>query len=112
MENQLPGIFALLVGMAGWYYLFYSPAANNLSAIERGDINRVRVLLRRLGGGMMILLAAAFYTGSVAVQQERLELTLYCLVSVTLLLLGVVMLGLIDLRLTTRLRSQRDKRDK
>src|SRR5689334_6250837 len=43
----LPAVFALLVMTAGWYYLFYSPAATRLTGVESDDANRLRIRLRR-----------------------------------------------------------------
>ena len=111
METVLPSIFALLVGVAGWYYMFYSSAAANLSGVERPDVNRVRVLLRRFGGLMMICLAVAFYVGAMAVHQQRAAVALTCLVIVVVLLCVVVALGLIDLWMTRRLRSRSDHQE-
>lgn len=108
MEKLLPSLFALLVGVAGWYYMFYSPAATSLAAIERPDVNRVRVLLRRLGGFMMILLAVAFYVGAMALIDENALVALVCLGAVTILLSIVIALGVVDLKLTRRLRSRSD----
>lgn len=108
MERLLPSLFALLVGVAGWYYMFYSPAATNLAAIERPDVNRVRVLLRRLGGFMMILLAVAFYVGAMALIDENALVALVCLGAVTILLSIVIALGVVDLKLTRRLRGRSD----
>lgn len=109
METLLPSIFALIVGVAGWYYMFYSNAAGKLAAVERPDVNRVRVLLRRLGGFTMILLAATFYVGTISVQQGHSVAALICLATVGVLLGIVVALGIIDLRLTRRLRRGPDK---
>lgn len=106
MEQVLPTIFALLVGVAGWYYMFYSPAATNLAAIERPDVNRVRVLLRRFGGFMMILLAVAFYVGAMALIRGQAAVALISLGAVTILLCIVIALGVVDLKLTRRLRSR------
>ena len=38
-------IFALLVAACGWYYLFYSRAAERLEGIEENRANRVRALV-------------------------------------------------------------------
>jgi uncharacterized membrane protein len=111
MDTILPGIFALLVGVAGWYYMFYSTAANRMAAVERADVNRWRILLRRLGGLMMILLAITFYVGTMSLQQGHSAVALGCLAAVVLLLAIVVALGLIDLRMTHRLRQGPEKRD-
>src|SRR4051794_21824447 len=35
----LPAVFALLVMAAGWYYIFYSPAATRLTGVESRDAN-------------------------------------------------------------------------
>ena len=106
--NPLAAAFSLVVGAAGWYYLFYSRAAENLAGVEQQAINRRRVRLRRLGGVAMLLLAVGFYAGVVTVDSERSPAAFLAIWLGVLLLLGlIVLLGLIDLRLTLKLRRQR-----
>ena len=111
MERYLPGIFALLVAAAGWFYMFYSRAATDLSGIEAADANRLRVRLRRVGGLVMMLLAIAFYAGSEAVQRRQGPTAAGLMLAVLVLMGAIVVLGLIDLRLTNRLRRSQRKRD-
>jgi UDP-N-acetylmuramyl pentapeptide phosphotransferase/UDP-N-acetylglucosamine-1-phosphate transferase len=107
--DYLPGIFALLVAAAGGYYLFYSTAAQRLKGIENEQRNRLRIRLRRAGGVMILLLAVAFYAMFVALRRQRLAAAGMLLLVVMGLMGAIVVLGLIDLRLTQHLR--RDRRD-
>lgn len=107
----LPGIFALLVAAAGWFYLFYSRAATNLSGLEESHDNWLRIMLRRVGGIVMILLAISFYAGSVAIDQERTVLAAVCMAAVFVLLAAIIVLGLLDIRLTAKLRKAKQRQD-
>ena len=109
--RYLAGIFALLTGASGWFYLFYSRAAQRLSGIEEQRLNDQRVALRRVGGVVMLLLAGFFFTGVYALDQPGwAPLTImFVWLAVFVLLIAVVVLALIDLRLTRKLRSRRDK---
>jgi UDP-N-acetylmuramyl pentapeptide phosphotransferase/UDP-N-acetylglucosamine-1-phosphate transferase len=109
METYLPPIFALLVAAAGWYYLFYSKAAGKLATIEGEHSNRLRIRLRRACGVVIILLAVAFYAMFVYLQREEHATAGLLLMAVMLLMFGVVVLGLIDLRLTRRMRARRGR---
>src|SRR4051794_41753592 len=51
MSSPLPAILALLTGVAGWFYLFFSRAAHRLAGVEDDRLNRRRVRLRPIGGG-------------------------------------------------------------
>jgi hypothetical protein len=105
MTDYLPGIFSLLVAAAGWFYIFYSNAATRLSAVEANSTNQLRVRLRRLGGAAMIGLAAAFYVGFDALERRRASLSAVLILIVLLLMSLIVVLGLIDLRLTHKIRQ-------
>jgi hypothetical protein len=60
----------------------------------------------------MILLAIAFYGGFVALDQGRGPAAAGLMAAVLVLMCAIVVLGLVDLRLTSRLhRSQRQERD-
>lgn len=104
----LAGIFALLTGAAGWFYLFYSRAAERLSGVEDQRANGRRVALRRAGGVAMLLLGgflfAGFYTLERAEQSRGAFLAIW--LTVFVLLIVVIFLALIDLRLTRRLRAR------
>jgi UDP-N-acetylmuramyl pentapeptide phosphotransferase/UDP-N-acetylglucosamine-1-phosphate transferase len=108
--SYLPAIFALLVGAAGWFYMFYSRAASNLTGVESEPDNRLRIRLRRVGGLTMIVLAFVSYAACVAIERERAIEAAWYLLAVLMLLGAILVLGLIDLRLTQKLRRAR-KRD-
>ncbi len=110
MTHYLPGIFALLVAAAGWFYLFYSRAAERLSVVEQPELNKKRTRLRRVGGVSMCLLGVAFFAGSYTfnIDTHRLAFTLTWL-GVLVLLVVVTVSGLMDLRLTMRLRGRQKK---
>ena len=106
--GALPGILALLIGIAGWFYLFYSRAASRLGSIESQPINRRRIALRRVNGGIMCLLAIAIAVGAYGVNPDESRAAfLWTWALVMALLLTMVVLGLLDLRLTIKLRRSR-----
>lgn len=97
-------ILAGVTAASGWYYMFYSRAAGRLQGIENERINRRRVRLRRAGGGVLMLLGVLFFAGS-----QELAPVPYLLVwsGVMVLLLAIVVLALIDLRLTLEMQKSR-----
>ncbi len=99
-------ILALMVGVAGWYYLFYSQAAGKLDAIEGSATNTRRSRLRRINGGAMVLLGGGFYSGFAIDPQVHRKIFAVIWLSVFVLLLIVVILAVIDLRLTAKLRRK------
>lgn len=106
--NWLAATFSLLTAAAGWFYMFYSRAAQNLAEVEQQKVNLQRVRLRRVGGFIMLLLGALFFAGSHAVDPRASPLGYMALWAVVFaLLLAVVFLALIDVRLTRRLRRRR-----
>jgi UDP-N-acetylmuramyl pentapeptide phosphotransferase/UDP-N-acetylglucosamine-1-phosphate transferase len=107
MRQFLPPIFALIVAAAGWFYMFYSRAAHELTGLEHDARNLRRIRLRRVGGFMMFLLAVTFFVGfqPYVWQSDVAALAVWMLVM--FLLLAIVVLGLIDLRLTWQLRKPR-----
>jgi len=108
--QHLPAVLSLLVLAAGWYYLFYSPAAHRLSGIEDPARNALRIRLRRANGIVMMLLAVAFYAASVTVNEQTPQNTaIMIFMSIPLLLCAMIVLALIDVRLTRRLRRDRRK---
>jgi hypothetical protein len=111
MVSYLPAIFALVVGAAGWFYIFYSRAAVKLRGVESSSANRLRIRLRQIGGVAMMLLGAAFYAGYVAIDHGRVETASALFFAVLGLLAVIIVLGLVDLRLTNRLRQSRDNQD-
>ncbi len=105
--HPLATVFALLTGAAGWFYLFYSRAAQGLAGIEQERINRLRVGLRRIGGVLMILLAVLFFVGfNTFDPQENPDAFVATWITVLLLLATILVLALIDVRLTFKLRKR------
>jgi hypothetical protein len=100
-------ILALLVGIAGWYYLFYSQAAKQLGQVEDSAVNRWRLLLRRVNSVVLLLMAVGFYAGFAAVDSHSQPL-MYLLVwtVVCILVVIAVALAVIDLRLTAKIRRK------
>jgi hypothetical protein len=103
MTHALGGILALLIGIAGWYYTFYSQAAVRLGQIESPTANYRRQFLRRCNGVVMLLLAALLYAGFFTDNPQGFVLAW---LGVCLLLPVVVVLGLADLWLTAKLRRK------
>ncbi|CAN5626250.1 hypothetical protein BH09PLA1_BH09PLA1_14980 [soil metagenome] len=110
----LAGILCLLVAAAGWYYMFYSRAAQNLSGIEDQEANRRRVFLRRVSGGMMCALAVVLYIGIAALgrtdslgnARPDVKLFAWMMLAVLALMAVILVFGLMDLRLTQALRRR------
>ena len=103
--RTLPAIFALLVGAIGWYYLFYSKAAIRLGGIEEQRSNRLRGLLRRTNAILMLLIALGIALATYKFDRRGFENEFVLTwAAVMLLLLAVMVLGLIDVRLTWKLR--------
>jgi len=99
-------ILALIAGAAGWYYLFYSKAARRLDTIEGSATNVRRTKLRRINGAAMVILAAGFYSGFAIDGEVHRKAFAVIWFSVFLLLLVIVILAVVDLRLTARLRRK------
>ena len=102
----LAGIFALLTAAAGWFYMFYSGAAKRLEGIENQRLNSRRVALRRAGGAAMFLLGVFFFAGFRALEDPKPSPSKFLAVWLTVfaLLILVIVLAMIDLRLTRKLR--------
>src|SRR6478752_3117395 len=108
--GALTSIFSLLVAAAGWYYMFYSRAALKLSAVEGEQRNRLRQRCRQANGFVMFCLAVALYAGFNTVDPQTSAQTFITVwFSVFVLLLVVVLLAMVDLRLTWRLRQNRQR---
>ena len=107
MPHWLPGIFSLLVAITGWYYLFYSRLVHRLGAIENQRANLIRRRLRQVGGLVMLVLSGFFYAGFYTVD-SRVNARAFVLVWLTVfaLLLVIMLLALVDLKLTHRLRRR------
>jgi drug/metabolite transporter (DMT)-like permease len=105
--HSIAAILDMLIGVAGWYYLFYSKAAVRLGGIEEPAINQRRQRLRRINGMVMLLLAASFYAGVFTVNIEHTPQVFAAVwLSVLVLLLVIVVLAVADLRLTSKLRGK------
>ena len=100
-------MFSLLTAAAGWYYMFFSRAAQKLERVEGASVNRARVVLRRAGGAVMMLLGVLFFAGCQALPPRLLAAVW---LGVLLLLATLVVLALIDVRLTWKLKNRRDRR--
>jgi heme exporter protein D len=106
-EYPLAALFALVVAAAGWFYLFYSKAAGRLGGVEARGANVLRVRLRRVNGVAMLSLAVLFYAGFNAVVDRAGPLTFLAVwLGVMVLLATIVILVLVDVRLTAKLREQ------
>jgi L-asparagine transporter-like permease len=104
--HYLPAIFSLLVAAAGWFYILHASRALTLKGFETDRDNRLRIRLRRIGGGLMIVLAVAFYVGYVfAGHVDRRWVALVCIMLVMLLLPVILFLAYVDLRLTRKMRE-------
>jgi peptidoglycan/LPS O-acetylase OafA/YrhL len=105
LSRALPAILALLIGVAGWFYLFYSRAVSNLANLEDLRINRFRMALRRVGALVMLLLGILISVGAYAFDPEHPSPPFFFTWMIVLvLLLAIVVLGLVDVRLTYKLR--------
>jgi UDP-N-acetylmuramyl pentapeptide phosphotransferase/UDP-N-acetylglucosamine-1-phosphate transferase len=105
--TYLPAILSLLTAIAGWFYMFYSKAARDLGGVEDQALNHRRIVLRRVGGAVMLALAVLMYLGWYAVGLDPPTLTAAWVWLAVLVLLGALsLLALIDMRLTLRLRRR------
>jgi hypothetical protein len=103
--RYVPAVFALFVATVGWYYMFYSTAAVKLGEVEPHPLNVLRIRLRRVGGFFMLLLAVCFFALFFTVDLSRPTYSAFFVFLATFLVLGtIVVLALIDLRLTWKLR--------
>ncbi|HSU66273.1 MAG TPA: hypothetical protein VLJ39_05360 [Tepidisphaeraceae bacterium] len=102
--SVLADIIAVLVAASGWYYLFYSRAAQKLESVEARNVNLTRVRLRRIGGGAMAILGGLIFAGA---QEIRPVWFIVVWSGVLFLLLTIVILALIDVRLTWKLQKVR-----
>ena len=108
--GALTSIFSLLVGAAGWYYMFYSRAALKLSCVEGEQRNRLRQRCRQANGFVMFCLAVALYAGfNTADPHTSAQTFISVWLGVFVMLLIIVLLAMVDLRLTWQLRHGRRK---
>ena len=103
-------ILALLVGIAGWYYLFYSRSGERMTALEGPVASVRRHRLRRANGGVMLVLAALFYAGFTIDAHAAPRPFVAVWLAVVGLLAVVLVLVLLDLRMTAQLRRRRRHR--
>lgn len=105
--HALSAVFALLVAAAGWYYMFYSRAAQRLGDVEGQRLNLRRVRLRKITGFIMILLATCFFTLFWTFDPNHAPGAFVLMALAVLVLLGaIVVLAMIDLRLTWQIRRR------
>jgi hypothetical protein len=106
MQSLFTDLFSFLCVVCGWYYLFYSKAADRLAPLEDAPINARRILLRRICGIALSLLGAAIFTAKIAQERARPAAILACWLVVLILLIAVVALAWADMRLTAKLRRK------
>jgi len=109
MNAAVVGIFSLLCGITGWFYLFYSKAAAKLVVIEPSPRNALRIRLRRVCGGAMFLLGIACFVGFNAVDERSPGAYLAVRLGVMFLLLVIILLVAADIGLTWKLRRKDPK---
>jgi peptidoglycan/LPS O-acetylase OafA/YrhL len=108
VTDWLPAILAFLIATSGWYYAWYSRAAEGLAHLESVRVNRFRQQLRRVGGCAMILLGAGIAVGTYGLDLDRPGMWFALIwIGVMLLLVGVIVLVYVDIRLTHRLWKNR-----
>ena len=100
-------LLSLLIAVAGWHYMFYSRAAHRLQKLEDERVNASRVRLRRANGGIMLLLAIAFFIGSQSWLEAKAAAYILVWLAVLALMLAILVLALLDLRLTWKLHVAR-----
>lgn len=100
-------VLCALTLVAGMYYALAARATATLAGIEEERIHSRRVGLRRIGGVAMLLLSVSLYAGFNLID-PRGSAAAFLLVwaAVLFLLVSVMVLALVDLRLTSRLRRQ------
>ena len=108
--KPLAAAFALLVAAAGWYYALYARETAGVQGEAASRLNRQRLLLRRLGGVVMMGLAVCFFAGFWTVNWEPPTDAFYWIwVAVAAQLGVIVILALVDVRLTWKLQKVQRK---
>jgi hypothetical protein len=114
--HVLSAIVSVLIAAAGWHYLFFSVAASRLLGVEDAATNRRRVRLRRTNGAVMLVLSGLLFYGLWTFDQEHIESNserfVLIWIAVLVLLMVVLFLGIIDLRLTNKLRRTKSDEPK
>ncbi|MCC6240112.1 MAG: hypothetical protein IT448_07435 [Phycisphaerales bacterium] len=107
MTRFLPHLLCLLIAAAGWHYLFYSTAGHKLAGHESPSANRLRIRLRRIGGLGMMGLALLIYLGlEIFDPSHTPHQFILAWTGVTILMLMILVLALIDMRLTRIIRQR------
>jgi uncharacterized membrane protein len=109
----LPEILSLMIGAAGWFYLFYSRAAHHLTGVENQRNNVRRIRLRRITALVLLLLAVCFYAAFQTLDEgssPRLFLILWG--TVLILLMLVLVLGMFDVHYTMQFYRDRQQQRK
>jgi hypothetical protein len=106
MNQIIPTIFSLLCAGAGWYYLMHAGSAAKLGSYERPADNLLRIRLRRWGGILLVMIAIAFYIGfRVADADGNGVVVALSMLTVIVLLPIVLLLALVDMKLTRKMRE-------
>jgi peptidoglycan/LPS O-acetylase OafA/YrhL len=101
------GAIGVLITVAGWFYAVHSRSAVALADLESDALNRRRVRLRRFGGCTMMALGACFFAGFNAVDVAQHPGMFEAIwIAVCLLLFLLLILAVVDLRLTNRLKRR------
>lgn len=109
-HRLLLSLFCFTVMATGWYYLFYSRAAQRLAPIEGEAANRQRVRLRRANGLVIMLLGAFLYIGLFGVSWENPTTAFGVVWLLVFGLLGtVILLALADVWLLHQFRRRRQE---
>jgi len=108
LMQPLTAAFSLLVAASGWYYMFYSRAATHLAHVEGEKTARTRHRLRQANGAVMFLMGILFYAGFNAIDYTSSPSAFIAVwFGVFMLLSAIVVLALLDLRLTFKMRRRR-----
>lgn len=101
-------IVSAFIAIAGGFYLFNVGSAQQLMAIEGDQNNAYRMRLRRCNGAVMLVMAVVIYAGMHALDNNALRggMAAAWLLTIAILIGVVVVLALVDLRLTAKLRSK------
>ena len=107
-QAALADIFALACATAGWFYLFSSNAAKRLAGLESRGRNSLRIVLRRICGALLFLLAVACFAGFNTVDDQRNPGAFLAVwTGAILLLMLIIVLVAIDIHLTWKLKRER-----
>jgi hypothetical protein len=105
-------ILSLTVAASGWYYLFYSRAAHRLEKLEDRRLNLARIRCRRAAGGLLSIMGILMFIGAQRQAEPEHHPRTYIAIwmGVMALLLVIVILAMIDLRLTLKIRQEQQRR--